>query len=133
VTPLLFVAVCIAGGLGAAARYLVDSWLWRPGRRLPIGLIAVNATGSLLLGVVVALGRLTVLDDAITVVLGAGLLGGYTTFSAASLETVRLVLDRRWTAAAVVGPGMLVLCVALAALGLAATTGLVTALSPTAG
>ena len=127
-TPILFIAVCIAGGIGAAARFLIDSRFAARHRRFPVGLVVVNTTGSLLLGVVVALVGERFLDPAAAVVLGAGLLGGYTTFSAASLETVRLVLDRRWLAAIAVGPGMLALCCALAAAGLTVTTAVIAGL-----
>lgn len=129
-TPLLFIAVCVAGGIGAATRFVVDSAFTRRDGHVPVGLVVVNASGSFALGVVVALAQLTVLDGAMALVLGTGLLGGYTTFSAASLESVRLVVDRRWPAALAVGPGMLGLCIALAALGLAATTGIASALAP---
>ena len=100
----------------------MDARLASPGRRLPIGLLVVTASGSLLLGIVVALAGLAFLPEPIAIMLGAGLLGGYTTFSAASLETVRLIAARRWGAALVTGPGMLVLCVALAAIGITTTS-----------
>ena len=51
-------------------------------------------------------------------VLGGGLLGGYTTFSTASVETVRLLQQRRYLPALAVGLGMLVASVAAAGLGL---------------
>jgi CrcB protein len=52
-------------------------------------------------------------------IIGTGLLGGYTTFSAASVETVRLLEDRRYAAATFHGVGMLIGCTAAAALGYA--------------
>ena len=51
--------------------------------------------------------------------LGAGFLGGYTTFSAASLATVRLVEERRWAASLASSLGMLLASVAAAGIGLA--------------
>ncbi|HEY9477842.1 MAG TPA: CrcB family protein, partial [Microbacteriaceae bacterium] len=47
-----------------------------------------------------------------------GFLGGYTTFSTASVETVRLLQDGRYPAAVINGLGMLVVSVLAAALGL---------------
>ena len=50
--------------------------------------------------------------------LGTGFLGGYTTFSTASFETVRLLQERRWAAGLVNGIGTLVVSTATAAFGL---------------
>ena len=52
-------------------------------------------------------------------VIGTGMMGGYTTFSTASVETVRLVEEGRWRAGLINGFGMLVLCTGAAAGGLA--------------
>ena len=52
-----------------------------------------------------------------SLVLGTGFLGGYTTFSTAAYETVRLAEQRRWAAALAHGLGQVVLATALAALG----------------
>lgn len=125
VSPLLVLAVAGAGGIGAALRYLVDNALpQRVRERFPAGTALVNLTGSFALGVVAGLGS-GVLPDPWAVILGTGLLGGYTTFSTASLETVRLLLEqRRPTVAVLNGIGMLVACVALAAAGYAATLAL---------
>ena len=49
---------------------------------------------------------------------GTGFLGGYTTFSTASFETVRLLQTRRFGAALINGLGMLVAAVAVSYLGL---------------
>ncbi|WP_420812659.1 CrcB family protein [Microbacterium hydrothermale] len=51
-------------------------------------------------------------------VIGTGVTGGFTTFSTASLEAVRLLSDRRWTAAVVDSLGTLVGAVAFASLGI---------------
>ena len=119
-TPLLFIAIAAAGGAGAALRLLVDG-LVRRGRAtvLPVGTLVINVTGSFALGVVTAIAADGLLPAPIALVLGAGLLGGYTTFSTASFETVRLVQQRRWLAALAAGVGMLATSLAAAAVGLA--------------
>lgn len=120
-TPLLFIAVALAGGLGAAARFVLDGVVRaRMASRttFPVGTPVINATGSLLLGFVVGLTSAHLLPETLHAVVGAGFLGGYTTFSTASFETVRLLQERRFGAAAVNGFGMLALCVLLAAAGL---------------
>ncbi|GAA1493835.1 fluoride efflux transporter FluC [Curtobacterium herbarum] len=117
-SAVVFLGVAAAGGLGAALRFVLDGAVNR-GRefRIPVGTLTINVTGSFLLGVVTgAAGHLGVVPVA---VLGTGLLGGYTTFSTASFETVRLARSGRTTAAAVNGLGMLVVSVAAAAAGVA--------------
>ncbi|MGA9101202.1 fluoride efflux transporter FluC [Aeromicrobium sp.] len=112
-TPLMIAA---AGGLGAATRLVVDGLVrHRVSSTFPWATVLINVTGSFLLGLLVGLGA----GDRWQDVLGTGFLGGYTTFSAASLETAGLVLDRRPLAAAVNGLGVLVACVAAAACGYA--------------
>lgn len=116
-TPPLFAAVALAGGLGAALRLLVDGLVRaRLGDRLPWGTIAINLTGSLLLGLLT--GAVAARAPDVAAVAGTGLLGGYTTFSSASLETVRLLQQRRPGAALLTGPGQLALAVLLASAGL---------------
>ncbi|UTX54475.1 fluoride efflux transporter FluC [Leucobacter aridicollis] len=115
--------VAVGGGLGAVLRFLLDSWVTRSlsrsqrgdshvrgGQRFPWGITVVNLTGSLTLGVLVGwLGR-DLADSAaahsagpaalLWLTLGVGLLGGFTTMSTASLDTVRLAQSGRIAAAA---------------------------------
>ena len=109
----LIVVVALGGGAGAAGRFLLDG-LINTGRefRLPVGTLTINITGSLLLGIIV--GAATHLGAVPVAVLGTGVMGGYTTFSTASFETVRLARSGRITAAAINGLGMLVVSVAAA-------------------
>ena len=120
---LLLLAVAAGGGAGAALRFVLDG-LINTGRqfRLPVGTLIINISGSLLLGLAVgAAARLGAIPVA---VLGTGVMGGYTTFSTASFETVRLARNGRINAAAVNGLGMLVIAVAAAAAGIAAGSAL---------
>ena len=109
--------VSAAGGVGAVARFLLDTLTRRLTTRFPLGTLLINTTGSLLLGLVTGLAG-GPLVGRLQVVLGTGFLGGYTTFSAASVDTVRLVQDRRRIAAAAYAIGMLALSSLLAATGL---------------
>ena len=120
---LLPVLVCAAGGVGAALRLVLDGLIRQRVRSTyPVATTVINVSGSLLLGLLVGLVSNRALPDAWQVVAGTGLLGGYTTFSTASVETVRLVQDRRYPAAVLNGVGMLVAATAAAALGLLAGT-----------
>lgn len=113
-SPLLFLGAALAGGIGAVLRYLVDLGVARlAGRRFPWGILLVNISGSFALGLVTA-----ALPDA-AFLFGAGLLGGYTTFSTAMLDTVALWRDGERRASAFNAIGMLLLGVLAAGLGLA--------------
>lgn len=114
-----FLAVVAAGGLGAGVRYLVDALLMR-GRTdaFPLGILIVNVSGSLALGIVAGVGT-AIGSDALAIV-GVGLLGGYTTFSTVSLDSALLARRgrARW---AMANLGItLVASTAAAALGIAA-------------
>jgi CrcB protein len=86
IPPVLSVA--LGGALGAAARYAIGAQLARPG--FPVAILTVNVVGSFLMGLaVVWFGRMGATSWQPFVM--AGLLGGFTTFSAFSLETVALI------------------------------------------
>ncbi len=86
------VLVIIGGGIGAGSRYLLGSWLHAQlGTGFPWGTFAVNAIGSLLIGVVFGLAQQGSLSPTATLFLTVGVLGGFTTFSAFSYETLQLI------------------------------------------
>jgi CrcB protein len=108
--------MALAGGLGAGSRYELDRWMRsRVSDRLPWSILLINITGSFALGLLVGLGT----DDTWLTIAGTGFLGGYTTFSTASVQTVQLALAGRHAAAAVNALTMLVVSVAAAACGFA--------------
>jgi CrcB protein len=116
---LLVVAVAVAGGVGAATRFVVDGLVKdRLGSAYPWGTTVINVSGSFALGLLTGLALQAVVAPEWKAVLGTGLLGGYTTFSTASVETVRLLAAGRRGAAVANGLGMLVACVGVASLGL---------------
>lgn len=119
-SPVLVLALAaLAGGIGAALRFFVDGLVGDHVRSsFPLGTSVINVTGSLALGLLIGLTLSHVASSELQAILGTGLLGGYTTFSTASVETVRLAHERRYRAALVNGVGMLILCVLAAALGL---------------
>lgn len=115
---LLALSIAAAGGAGAALRHLLDSSLPELVRkRFPWGIMLVNLSGSLALGILTGL----TLDDSLMRVLAVGLIGGYTTFSTASLDSLRLLMEKRYAAALLNGPGMLIACVGLSTLGIVVT------------
>ncbi|MGO4692286.1 fluoride efflux transporter CrcB [Glaciibacter sp. 2TAF33] len=118
-TPLVFVLLAVAGGLGAAARLVLDGLVRaRIQTAFPVGTALINVTGSLLLGFLTALALSHAVPEEWQLVLGTGFLGGYTTFSTASFETVRLLQAARYRAALANGLGTLLGAIVAAALGL---------------
>ncbi len=118
-TPVSFVLFALAGGLGAGARFVLDGVIrTRLRTPFPWATMIINVSGSLVLGLLVGLAFEQGSAGGFGVLLGTGFLGGYTTFSTASYETVQLLRQRRYRAAFTSGVLMLVLCVAAAALGL---------------
>ncbi|MGO4599234.1 fluoride efflux transporter FluC [Terrabacter sp. 2RAF25] len=86
--------LAVAGGIGAVSRFLTDTLVSRHNPfRMPLGTLLINVTGSLVLGVLTGLlaaGPPDSTGATVRAVLGTGFCGGYTTFSTASVESVRL-------------------------------------------
>ena len=119
---MLTLAVALAAGLGAIARYVLDQVVQhRSGSTFPAGTLVVNLTGSLVLGLTVGLGLHQGLPKTPTVVIGVGFAGGYTTFSTWVWESLALAESGEIAAsvANVVGSLTAGLLVAAAGLGLA--------------
>lgn len=124
-TPLLFLVIAVAGGAGAVCRFVLDGLLTSLSEAdFPWPTVLINITGSLLLGLITGFAVSGLLPEAWRLVLGTGFLGGYTTFSTASVDTVRLLQQRRWTAGMVHGLGTLVIAIGAAGLGLGLGLGL---------
>jgi CrcB protein len=117
---MIVLGVAVAGACGAVLRYLVDHVVQRRlDRGFPFGILAVNTSGSLVLGFLTGSALHHGVSPTWLTVAGTGLIGSYTTFSTFTFDSVRLAEDRRWSATAgnvVAGLG---LGLAAAALGLA--------------
>ena len=112
-------ALGVAGGLGAVARFVLDGVIRSRTRGpLPLGTMTINISGSLLLGFLTGLVLAAAVPASSGAVLGTGFLGGYTTFSTASSETVRLLQAGETRAAILSGAGTALLSLAGAGLGL---------------
>jgi CrcB protein len=90
--PMGFLIVFLGGGLGAALRHGINLLSARTlGAEFPYGTLIINVTGSLVMGLIA--GYLAVKGDASQhwrLFLMTGILGGYTTFSAFSLDAALL-------------------------------------------
>ena len=119
------VLVCVGGALGSGARYLVALGAVRwVGAEFPYGTLAVNLVGSFLIGLVQGLAAGRVLSEESRLLLSTGVMGGLTTYSAFSYETVRLAQAGAWRAASVNVLLTTVLCLALCLAGMAAARAL---------
>jgi fluoride exporter len=114
---MILLLTALVGGLGAAARFAIDTALTRRWGESWLRLMVINVSGSALLGLLAGLAADRVVAPDVVLVLGSGFLGGYTTFSAASLATIRLIEQRRWAAALGSSLGMLLSAAAAAVLG----------------
>ena len=88
-----FLIVFLGGGIGAALRHGVNrlSLIWF-GPGFPVGTLVVNVAGSLAMGLLIgAVATLEPVSNSMRLFLATGILGGFTTFSAFSLEAVIMV------------------------------------------
>ncbi len=95
--------VALGGGAGSVLRWYASGWVQRfaPQSSFPWGTMAVNVTGSFAIGVLLTLAvERSLLSPPLRVLLVTGVLGGYTTFSAFSMETFEMARNGQWAAAA---------------------------------
>lgn len=93
--------VMAGGALGAAMRFHFVRWTDAlTGAGWPAGTFMVNVTGGLLIGLLAGILQKKGLADGWRLFLGVGILGGFTTFSAFSLEMMDLIQQGRWMGSA---------------------------------
>ena len=94
-------AVGVGGGLGALARYYIAGLVQPAGSAFNWGIFVVNITGGLLMGLIVEASALKLnLAPDLRAFLTVGILGGYTTFSTFSLDSVLLLQKGEYAQAA---------------------------------
>jgi CrcB protein len=90
---MTWLAVAAGGALGSVARYVLNQLLQPAGVRFPVGIAFINISGCLAIGLLAGLmasSRIT-LSPAARDFAMAGILGGFTTFSAFGLDTLMLM------------------------------------------
>lgn len=118
---MVYLLVALGGALGSVARFWLGGAVGRlAGIGFPWGTILINVLGSFLIGVFAAWTAGRGHAEAQRAFLMAGLCGGFTTFSAFSLQTVELIQDGRAASAAGNVAISVLVCCGAAALGLAA-------------
>jgi fluoride exporter len=115
------IAIGLGGFAGAITRYAIDGWVSGITRgSYPWGTFAVNATGSLVIGLLFVLGvERSILPGELRGPLLIGFVGSYTTFSTLALESWRLMDDGAWLAAGANLAGSVLVGVAAVIIGLA--------------
>jgi len=90
---MTWLSIAVFGGFGCLSRYLVSGWVYAlVGRGLPYGTMFVNILGSFLLGLLMEGSlRSTLMSPEVRMGITTGFMGGFTTFSTFSYETVRLL------------------------------------------
>ena len=106
--------VALGSALGGVARYWCSGLIARAmGETFPWGTLIVNISGSLLIGFIATVsgtdGRFLIPPEARQLMM-VGILGGYTTFSSFSLQTLSLARDGEWLLAGANIVGSVVLC-----------------------
>lgn len=118
-TPIL---VCLCGGVGAAMRYICDSYIkafWH--KAFPMSTFVINVVAGFLAGLVAGLFAKSMVPDGTRLLLATGFLGGFSTFSTMMNETVGLLRKGRFACfagylvASVIAPVAAVACGYLAA------------------
>ena len=94
--------ICLGGAVGTGARYLIGGlaarWL---GPEFPYGTLFINVLGSFLIGFIQQVGLTTLaIPETTRLVLTIGVMGGLTTYSSFSYETIRLIENGSWLGAA---------------------------------
>ena len=113
--------ICLGGALGTGFRYAISGamvqWL---GPEFPYGTLAVNLLGSFLIGVIQEVGTTSLLiPDTTRLFLTVGIMGGLTTYSTFSYETVRLMESAAWHQVWINVIGTSTACLAACILGIA--------------
>lgn len=116
-----FIYICLGGAIGTGLRYLTSGvaarWL---GADFPYGTLIVNVVGSFLIGLIQQVGTASLLIPETTrLFLTVGIMGGLTTYSSFSYETVRLVEIGAWGQAWVNVLVTTALCLGVCLLGIA--------------
>ena len=113
--------ICLGGAIGTGLRYVTSGvaarWL---GADFPYGTLIVNIVGSFLIGLIQQIGTTTlVIPETTRLFLTVGIMGGLTTYSSFSYETVQLVAAGAWGQAWTNVVATTALCLAMCFLGIA--------------
>jgi len=121
-----FLIICLGGSIGTGMRYLtgIAAARWF-GADFPYGTLIANLVGAFVIGLVQQLGtEALVIPDGTRLFLTTGMMGGLTTYSTFSYETVRLMESGAWHQAWINIVVTTTICLSLCFLGIAVGRGL---------
>ena len=113
---MTFLWVALGGAIGSMGRYGLGLWLARH-EGFPWGTLAANILGSFIIGVCAGFFMDERRKSTNAIFLMPGFCGGFTTFSAFSLQTVELMREQAWLKAAANAGGSVILCLICVWLG----------------
>lgn len=93
-----FFWICLGGAVGTGARYLLSGWTLKIfGPSFPYGTLAVNLVGSFLLAMLMYIGsEMALIPATFRLALTTGIMGGFTTYSTFSYETMKYFQEGAW-------------------------------------
>ncbi|MCC7292670.1 MAG: fluoride efflux transporter CrcB [Phycisphaerales bacterium] len=109
--------IALGGGAGSALRYALAGWVQQDRAGFPLGTLTVNIVGCLMMGFLATRFEMSSADPRIRLGVLVGVLGGFTTFSTFSWETLKLIQDHDVLRATLNAGGSLVSCMAAVWLG----------------
>jgi len=115
------ILIGVGSGLGGIGRYLLSAYLYQLlGQTFPYGTLAVNVLGSFLVGFIFILlvDRFVGIADQMRALLIIGFLGGFTTFSSFSMETIALFGEGEIFRASLNILSSIILCLSLTWIGI---------------
>ncbi|MBI5215793.1 MAG: fluoride efflux transporter CrcB [Ignavibacteriae bacterium] len=118
ISNILFVT--LGGGIGAASRYSLSNFVHRfLGSSFPYGTLTVNILGCLLIGMLMTMFEERFLvNPSLRIFFTIGILGGFTTFSTFSYETIMMLKDAEFLNAGLNIIGSVALCLGATHLGM---------------
>jgi CrcB protein len=111
------IVICCGGAVGTGVRYLLGGLVARwVGPDFPYGTLVINVLGSFSIGLVQQIGLSTLLmPETVRLALAIGVMGGFTTYSSFSYETVKLIETGSWVVASLyvaITTGLCLMCCA---------------------
>jgi CrcB protein len=124
--------ICLGGAVGTGLRYGVSLVVQRLlGSSSPVATFAVNVTGSAAMGALIVVGSQNRhLSPTLQLAMTTGLLGGFTTYSTFSFETLELIQRQAWVLATIYVLLTVLLCLAGCALGYGVARAMLGPMSP---